>query len=295
MPKTKSKHDSYQDKIKQQEEELKSLMATNPKEDEDDQEEDGDNTLETVENEENEDGSEESKSKDSKKVDWEKRYGDVRRHAQKTESELREKVNSLTKELSSLKSDSSNLVPPKTEEELLQWVNEYPDVASIIETIADRKAKDRFDLTEQRLAEIDEERSSFAREKAESLIRKSHPDFEKLRDDDSFHNWAEEQPKWIKDALYENAEDAASVIRVLDLYKVDIGETPSDKKRKQKEAATDVEVKTKAKIENKDDKPVFSESQIKKNSSAWFEKNVESILEAQREGRFEYDITGDAR
>ena len=49
------------------------------------------------------------------------------------------------------------------------------------------------------------------------------PDFESIRSGDEFHNWADEQPKWVKDALYENMDDAKSVARVIDLYKQDKG------------------------------------------------------------------------
>ena len=37
---------------------------------------------------------------------------------------------------------------------------------------------------------------------------------------DEFHDWVDEQPKWVQDALYENSDDPASVIRVIDLYKI---------------------------------------------------------------------------
>ena len=39
-----------------------------------------------------------------------------------------------------------------------------------------------------------------------------HPDFDEIRDGDEFHEWAEDQPKWVQDALYENddAKSAAS-------------------------------------------------------------------------------------
>ena len=52
-----------------------------------------------------------------------------------------------------------------------------------------------------------------------------HPDFVQIREDDKFHNWAKDQPKWVQDALYENQDDAKSVSRVLDLYKTDMGIT----------------------------------------------------------------------
>ena len=42
------------------------------------------------------------------------------------------------------------------------------------------------------------------RDKAEVELMTAHPDFADIRDSDEFHEWAEEQPKWIQDALYEN-------------------------------------------------------------------------------------------
>ena len=44
-----------------------------------------------------------------------------------------------------------------------------------------------------------------------------------IRDSDEFHEWAEEQPKWVQDALYENDNDARSAARAIDLYKADMG------------------------------------------------------------------------
>ena len=34
------------------------------------------------------------------------------------------------------------LVPPKSDEDITKWANEYPDVAGIVETIAEKKAKE---------------------------------------------------------------------------------------------------------------------------------------------------------
>ena len=47
-----------------------------------------------------------------------------------------------------------------------------------------------------------------SREKAEAELLRYHPDFEDIRETDDFHNWVEEQPKSIQDALYENNNDA---------------------------------------------------------------------------------------
>ena len=92
-----------------------------------------------------------------------------------------------------------------------------------------------FSKAEARMQELDDKIQTEAeRTKAETLIRKSHEDFDDLRASDEFHNWVEEQPKWVQDALYENSDDPASVVRVIDLYKVDKGLTKKQRKQKLK-------------------------------------------------------------
>ena len=68
-------------------------------------------------------------------------------------------------------------------------------------------------------------RETAVREKAEVELLKLHPDFNDIRDNDDFHEWADEQPKWVQDALYENDNDARSAARAIDLYKADRGIT----------------------------------------------------------------------
>ena len=72
----------------------------------------------------------------------------------------------------------------------------YPDVAAIVETIASKKAKEQQLHLEERMKQIDEMQSAATRDKAEAELLNIHPDFEQIRDDDAFHDWAEEQPKW---------------------------------------------------------------------------------------------------
>ncbi len=86
---------------------------------------------------------------------------------------------------------------------------------------ADKKASN----LDGRLAEIEELRVTAKREKAEAELAQLHPDFSQIREDDAFHTWAEGQPQWIQNALYENTDDAKSVARVIDLYKTDKGIT----------------------------------------------------------------------
>ena len=175
---------------------------------------------------------------------FKKRYGDLRRHSQKKEEEeFNAKIEALEAQLS--KAAKQELVLPKTDEELEAWSKEYPDVASIIETIADKKSKKAAKDLEKRMAELEELRVNAHKEKAEAELVKIHPDFIEIRQDDAFHTWAEAQPKWVQDALYENVDDAQSVARVIDLYKVDKGIT-NKKKAKPAEKAAASSVKTKS-------------------------------------------------
>jgi hypothetical protein len=153
-----------------------------------------------------------------------------------------------------------------------------------------------FKKADERLQEFDKVQYEAVRTRAENKIREAHPDFDKLRDSDAFHNWAEEQPKWVQDALYENADDAPSVIRVIDLYKVDKGLTTQDKKRKAKDAASVVSPKSnRADVDPDDSSSYIKESDVAKMSNQEFEANSDAINTAIRSGKFVYDISGKAR
>ena len=124
---------------------------------------------------------------------FKKRYGDLRRHQQDKEKEFNAKIEALESQLS--KAANKQLVLPKTDEELEAWTKEYPDIASIIETIADKKSKSAAKDIEDRMIELEEMRQNAHRDKAEAELVKMHPDFIEIRQDDTFHNWAKEQPK----------------------------------------------------------------------------------------------------
>ena len=158
---------------------------------------------------------------------FKKRYGDLRRHMQEKEKEWDEKFQTFEARLK-----KEAIVPPKSDEDIEEWSKQYPDIAGIVETISAKIAQKKFDEANQELKDLKKVQSEAQRAKAESTIRKSHEDFDDLRASDEFHNWVDEQPKWVQDALYENSDDPASVVRVIDLYKVDKGLTKCPKKAK---------------------------------------------------------------
>lgn len=221
---------------------------------------------------------------------FKKRYGDLRRHMQEKEKEFNDKLEAL-----STKTKRASIVPPKSDEDIEAWAKEYPDVAGIVETIAAKKAKELFSKAESRLTELDDAHNEALRIKAENQIRKTHDDFDELRSSESFHDWADEQPKWVKDALYENMDDPASVIRVIDLYKVDNGMTPAAKRQSKKAAASTVTKGTRTSIDAKGLQGQIKESDVAKMSTKEFEDRQDEITEAMRKGKFVYDMSGGAR
>ncbi len=221
---------------------------------------------------------------------FKKRYGDLRRHMQQKEKEWDEKLEDLQKA-----SSKAGIIPPKSDEDIEEWAKEYPDVAGIVETIAAKKAQEMFDKADTRLKQLDEAQAKADRLKSENEIRKSHSDFDSLREADEFHNWADEQPKWVKDALYENADDPASVVRVIDLYKSDKGLTDTAKKAKKKAAASPVSRRSKTEVDVADASDLIRESDVAKMSNKEFEERSDEINKAMRSGKFVYDVSGNAR
>ena len=219
------------------------------------------------------------------------RYGDVRRHLAAKEKEFDAKLKELEDQLGSTK----KLVPPKSDEDIAAWAKEYPDVAGIVETIAEKKAQQLFDKANIQLEELSKAKSEATRSRAENDIRESHKDFDKLRDSDQFHNWVEVQPKWVQNALYENTDDAASVVRVLDLYKIDNGLSPSAKKSKAKDAASLVNKGSKTSVDALEMADTIKESDIAKMTDRQYADNAEKINAAMRSGKMIYDLSGNRR
>ena len=225
---------------------------------------------------------------------FKKRYGDLRRHTQEKEREFQKQLNDLKEQLD--KATKKEIKLPKSDEDIEAWAKEYPDVAKIVETIAMKKAREQSEQLEARLQKIDEMSVEAKKEKAEAELMRLHPDFGEIRDSDDFHEWADEQPKWVQDALYENDNDARSAARAIDLYKADRNISKKDTTKSSKSAAMDVGTKTtKAKVDVSESNKKIRESDVQKMSATAYEKQADVIMEAIRSGNFIYDVSGSAR
>ena len=268
-----SKPYSQEDKRKKEEEELKVLLDEQKKA-----------QTEEVKEEEKEPESAEEKS-------FKKRYGDLRKHQQQQQKTLEDKISSLEKQLSETTKKEIKL--PKSEEELETWAKEYPDVAAIVESIAIKKAKEQSKDIEDKIKQYEDLRVEATKEKAESELLKIHPDFSTIRESDDFHDWAEAQPKWVQDALYDNDNDARSAARAIDLYKIDKN---IDKVKPNKDAAKAIDAKgSRNEPQSNESKSYLKESQVQKMSAQEYEKKADEIMEAIRSGKFIYDLSGSAR
>ena len=220
---------------------------------------------------------------------YKKRYGDLRKHMNE--------LNARIKELEKAPATSAQaLTPPKSEADVEAWMRKYPDVAAIVEAIADKKASAKFASADDRLRRIDEMTAEAERQKHESEIRAVHSDFDDLRSSDEFHTWAEEQPKWVQDALYENDEDPRSVIKVIDLYKYENGLDTRGRKNAARNAASAVVTKrSRTDVDADGNGKTIYESQVSSMSPQEYEKRQDEIMEAIRSGNFVYDVSGGAR
>ena len=272
-----SKPYSQEERIKKEEAELEQLLK----------EQQG-------EVEEPEQKEEEEEPTSAEERTFKKRYSDLRRHQQKQAEELKKEIESLKSQLSIAAQKEMKL--PKSDEDIEEWATTYPDVAAIVETIAMKKAREQSTALEERMKAIDEMQMSATKEKAEAELMRLHPDFGDIRDSDDFHAWAEEQPKWVQDALYENDNDARSAARAIDLYKVDKGITSEKKTKTTKSAAEAVSSKgSRSTPQTKESSTYLKESQVQAMSPQEYEKRSEEVMEAIRTGKFIYDISGSAR
>lgn len=267
---------SNDDKRKYEEEELERLIA----------EQNG----ETAEVKEEEQDQEPVNAEDRS---FKKRYGDLRRHMQEKEKTWDEKFKQLERQLE--QSTKQEIKLPKSDDDIEAWATQYPDVAAIVETIAIKKAREQAEGLESRVKEIDEMKAEAARKKAEIELMEAHPDFGKIRDSDEFHDWVDQQPKWVQDALYENDSDSRSAARAIDLYKSDMG-IKTRKSSSSRDAARSVNSRSGNNAPETESKVgVFSESQVSKMSAQEYERVSEEIMESIRTGKFVYDMSGNAR
>jgi len=250
-----------------------------------------DKEIEELEAQRNQEEAEPEENLEPEEKTFKKRYGDLRRHSQQLQEQHSDELRKLQEQVESLTRKQVKL--PKTDEELEEWTEKYPDVAKIVETIATKKAVEARKDVEEKLKYVDELKVKVQLEKAETELEKLHPDFAEIRADQEFHDWVAEQPKWIQSALYENDNDPRAAAKAIDLYKLETKKI--SKTKSNKDAAKAVSKTSRSSEPANQDRNVWSESRVKNLSGQDWDKYEEAISESVRNGTFVYDLTAGAR
>jgi len=218
-----------------------------------------------------------------KRPNYKKRYDDLKKHYDSKLNEFRIREQELIEEATKNRTEYK---APKSEEELEEFKNNYPDVYEVVETVAHMQSESKAKVLEERLSKLQQREQELIRKDAEQRLMDRHPDFEDIRNSDDFHAWAKEQPDSIQKWIYSNADDADLASRALDLFKKDIGmDVPKQTKSSSRtqSAADMVSTKTTS-VEPKQEK-IWSEKEIAAMSMDEFDKYEEEISNAMQEGR----------
>jgi hypothetical protein len=220
-----------------------------------------------------------------KKVDYKKRYDDLKRYYDRKLGDWNKKEDDLKVQL---RENRPKYTPPKSKEELDAFKNDYPDIYGVVETVSHLQSQSEIKNMQDELEGLKKANQTLQEREAALELSKYHPDFEQIKESDDFHNWADVQPQEIKRWIYENNSDGTLAARAIDLYKKDrgLGIDKKTEKKKPKNEGADLLVKTNEQTQIPDSKEViFSRSDISKMSEQEFMQYEKDIVKAQREGR----------
>jgi len=224
-------------------------------------------------------------------TDYKKRYDDLKKHYDSKVTEWkREREELESAQRAGMEQGVAIDALPKTPEDLEQFKRDYPDVYAVVETISSMKAENKLQELKAEVETLKGREKELEVQSAYKELLSEHPDFPQLKKDPKFVGWLEDQPSSIADGIYKNSTDAKWGIRVLDLYKADMGISKTRKKRKDADPAATVRTASTKDVvnESQSDKKVWKASEIGKLKPWQFEKLEAEIDAAKSEGRIDY-------
>lgn len=218
------------------------------------------------------------------RTNYKKRYDDLKKHYDEKVSGFKQRELELQ---AAAESNAPN-VQLKSAEDLEAFKNQYPDLFDTVETVAHLKTEEQTKALQAKMDMIQERENTIARREAEETLRSKHPDFEDIRGDDAFHDWAKEQPEQIQGWIYENPDNVALAIKAIDLYKLESGiSTKGKRKTKASQttgSAADM-VSTKTTNVGTDEARIWTQREINSLSLDQYDKYEQEIDQAIMEGR----------
>ena len=226
-----------------------------------------------------------SEDKPYKRPNYKKRYDDLKKHYDTKLNEFKSREQELLEEATKNRTEYNT---PKTPEELEQFKTEYPDVYEVVETVAHLQSESKAKVLEERLSQLQQREQELSQRDALKRLADKHPDFEDIKNSDTFQDWTKEQPASIQQWITGNTDDADLASRALDLFKKDFGIEASKKKKSNskptKQSAADMVSTKTTSVDTKQEK-VWSEREIAALSMAEFDKYEKEISDAMQEGR----------
>ena len=221
-----------------------------------------------------------------KRANYKKRYDDLKKHYDDRVSQFKQREQELLAEASSSRPQYE---VPKSAEEIERFKQEYPDLYDTVETVAHLQSERQVGELQGQLSALQEREADIVRREAETGLRDRHPDFETIRTDENFHEWAKVQPDEIQDWIYKNPDNVSLASKAIDLYKMDNGIASTPQRRQSRQpregsAADMVSTKTTTIDVDKGTK-IWTEREIAAMSLDQFDAVEEQINQAITEGR----------
>jgi len=224
----------------------------------------------------------EEEAQPRKRTNYKKRYDDLKKHYDQKLGEFKQKEQEL---LAMAQKAQPRYEPPKSEEELESFKEEYPDLYNTVESVAHMQSQRQVAELEAQLQAMRQRESEVLRREAETTLQQRHPDFEDIRGDEQFHAWAKEQPEQIQDWVYNNPDNVALASKAIDLYKLETGVTQKQQPRKKSQGSAADMVSTKTTNVDAGQPKIWTEREIAAMSLDQFDKYEEDIKQAMMEGR----------
>ena len=225
------------------------------------------------------------KKGDYKRPDYKKRYDDLKKHYDSKLNEFKQKELELIEQA---QQGQVKYTPPKSEEELAEFKQKYPDVYDVVETVATMQSESRAKQLEEKVKLLQEREQQLIRLDAEKELKAKHPDFDDVRNSDDFHDWAKSQPESIQNWIYKNSNDPEAASRAIDLFKSDMGLTSKQQQlsrgSESKSSAADMVSTKTTNVEPKEAK-IWTQQEILNLSPAEFDRLEKEIDKAWDEGR----------
>ena len=220
--------------------------------------------------------------------DYKKRYDDLKSYYDQKLSEWKQEKETLEAQ-SKVAEKQVQYAPPKTDEDLEQFKDKYPDVYQVVETISHKMASKQVEDLQSEIGRISEREQKLKVQSAYKQLLHIHPDFDDIKTSPEFLQWLEEQPTSISEGITKNNTDPVWASRAVDLYKVDVGIDRTKKSTRSNDAAKAVTKATSRNVNVGQNNKMWKISEIQRLKPWEFEKFESEIDQAMKEGRVDLE------